>query len=254
MDFIKQLKGFRRQRLANPISANSFALYMVLFELCNDLLFPERFTAPNSILQGYARLSAKALQRARNELIQKGFIEYKNGAGNQCGSYKLIDFCTELNFDSSFCPTVVPANCPTNVPQTVPQMSCNASTLNNLTITGLNSFVNNNNICAQVFAFYKDNMGTDITPLVAEKIADWLTEVDASLVCYAIEQAVGANVRNWNYVNSIIQNHFSAGRKTKAAAEEFAYQRKVAEEPAETWEDAATDIILGGMKDEKMYS
>lgn len=253
MDFIRQLKGFARQRLTNPISANSIALYITLFEYCNELRFPEWFTAPNSILQGKASLSPKALQRARNELMQKGFIRYKNGSGNQCGSYELISLEEENGFDSSFCPTnvlqTVPQmsyKCPTNVPQ----VSHKVSTLNNLTITELNSFNNNNSICAQVFEFYKANMGTDITPLVAEKIADWLTEVDASLVCYAIEEAVGANVRNWNYVNSIIQNHFSAGRKTRAAAEEFAYQRKVANETVETWEDTAAEIILRGMKDD----
>lgn len=255
MDFIKQLKGFARKRLTNPISANGIALYITLFEYCNDLRFPNQFTAPNSILQGKAGLSPKALQRARNELIQKGFIGYKNGSGNQCGTYELVELGDEKEFDSSFCPANVSQTvpqmshkCPTNVPQ----MSHKVSTLNNLTITELNSelnsFDNNNNknALAQVIQFYKDNMGTDVTPLIAEAMDDWLDSVDGSLILYAVSEAVTANVKNWKYANSIIQNHFSAGRKTWAEAEEAAYQRKHKDEPQETWEDDMDSILLGG--------
>ncbi len=245
MDFIRQLKGFARKRLTNPISANGIALYITLFEYCNELRFPEWFTAPNSILQGKASLSPKALQRARNELMQKGFIQYKNGSGNQCGSYKLLDLDEDSEIDSSFCPTNVPQmsyNCPTNVPQ----VSHKVSTLNNLTINELNSFDNNNNSAlAQVIRFYKDNMGTDVTPLIAEAMEDWLGSVDGSLILYAISEAVSANVKNWKYANSIIQNHFSAGRKTWTEAEEAAYQRKHKDEPAEAWEDEMDAIIFG---------
>ena len=89
MDYFKHLNGFRRKRLTNPISANAICLYYILLEYNNELYFLEWFTVPNSILQGMTNLSLSALQRARNELIQKGYISYRKGMGNQAGSYHL---------------------------------------------------------------------------------------------------------------------------------------------------------------------
>lgn len=109
MDFIRQMRGFRRQRLLNPIAANSICLYLILFEYDNDLGFLDWFTAPNSTLQGLTGLSLKSIQRARNELIQKGYIQYRAGKGSAAGKYKLCDLT--VHFDR----------------QTVRQMSNNMS-------------------------------------------------------------------------------------------------------------------------------
>lgn len=256
MDFIKQLKGFRIKRLTKPLTANAFALYMALFELSNDLRFPEQFTAPNSVLQASANISLKAVQRARNELIQKEYIGYDKGSGNQCGIYKLFDLAGQLagQNEPANCPTNdfagqnglsnvqqvsnnCPANCPTNVQQ--------VSTLNNLTITELNSFSDNNSALARIVRFYKENMKTDVTPLIAEAMEDWLQSVDGSLILYAISEAVANNVRNWKYVHRIIQSHFAAGRRTWAEAEEAAQRRLEQRTPTESWEDDIDAVLFG---------
>ena len=278
MDFIKQLNGFRRKRLINPIGANCISLYHALFEYSNELRFPERFTAPNSALQVQSGLSLKAMQRARNELIQKGYIAYKSGSGSQSGTYELVDLCKENDgqkeFDAQICPTNVqqsvqqsgggqidpskcPTKCPTNVQQSVQQsvqqMSNKVSTLNK---PNINKNININNLynthdnyaLAQVIDFYQKNMGVDVSPHIAEAIDNWLGDVDISLIYYAISEAVTANVRNWKYINSIIQSHFAAGRKTWAEAETAGQRRKEYAAPGDPWEDDVDDILLGGAK------
>ena len=110
MDFIKQLNGFRRKRLINPIGANCISLYLTLFEYSNELWFPERFTVANSTLQEQSGLtSLSSMQRARNKLMQDGYIVYKSGSGSRCGTYELVDLCKEddgqKEFDTSICPT-----------------------------------------------------------------------------------------------------------------------------------------------------
>lgn len=230
MDFIRQLNGFRRKRLSKPISANGIALYISLFECCNDMRFPERFTIPNSVLQMYSGLSVKALQRARNELMQKGYIQYKSGSGNQCGSYEMIDLCgeadngsrdktdaenyTEGQFDPSFCPA--------NVQQTVPQMSNNVSTLNKPT-GDKDFFINNNNITREdVLNHYEKVMGERAHPLVEQEIDTWLMWVEGSLVCYAISESVYANACNWRYIEGILRKCRAKGWKTWEEAEDEA--------------------------------
>lgn len=130
MDFIKQLRGFRKQRLLNPIGANSICLYLILFEYDNDLGFPDWFTAPNSVLQGLTGLSLKSVQRSRNELMQKGYIQYQTGRGNSAGKYRLCDLT--VNSDQQSVHQVsnsMSVKCPINDQQSVHQVS----TLNNLT-------------------------------------------------------------------------------------------------------------------------
>lgn len=262
MDLMNQFNGFERKRLIKPIGANSIAFYIALLGYCNQLRFPERFTAPNSTLQGRSSLSPKALQRARNELMQEGYIHYKKGSGNQCGIYELVDLCgfssdnfgqneNEKEFDSSFCPTnvlqlshKVSHKCPTNVSQ----MSHKVSTLNiqDYTETKQDVYDNNHEIArAEVFRFYRDNMGTNITPMIALAIDDWLRSVDESLILYAISEAVANNVRNWKYIHRIIQSHFAAGRKTWAEAEEASQSRRERFDDCESWADDIDDILLG---------
>lgn len=68
---------------------------------------------------------------------------------------------------------------------------------------------------------YESNIGT-ISEKAANDIAEWLEKgADISLIVFAIEQAAEYNARNWKYADTIINNHFKAGRKTRKAAETY---------------------------------
>lgn len=77
----------------------------------------------------------------------------------------------------------------------------------------------------EIMKFYMDNINASVSPLTAQKMADWLTSVDASLVRYAISQAVDHDKRTWAYINAIIDRHFKAGRLTEEAAKQEAERR-----------------------------
>ena len=275
MDFIKQLNGFRRKRLINPIGANCISLYLTLFEYSNELWFPERFTVANSTLQEQSGLkSLSSMQRARNKLMQDGYIVYKSSSGSRCGTYELVDLCKEddgqKEFDTSICPTndqqmvsKRPANDqqvtnkrPANDQQVTNKRPTNDQQVTTLNKPNINKNININNLynnhdnyaLAQVIDFYQKNMGVDVSPHIAEAIDNWLGDVDISLIYYAISEAVTANVRNWKYINSIIQSHFAAGRKTWAEAETAGQRRRGQSTTAEPWEDDVDDILLGGAK------
>lgn len=76
-----------------------------------------------------------------------------------------------------------------------------------------------------VFKSYQENIGS-LSSVIVQKIMAWLDDVDESLIEYAIEQAVVSNKRSWAYVNAIVENHFKAGRKTRADAESFKPAKK----------------------------
>ena len=90
MNYIKQGISFFELQLSNQISANAQALYYTLLNINNKCNWKERFTVANSMMTAYTNLNTSAIQRARNELIQLGVIDYKKGKGNQCGEYLLF--------------------------------------------------------------------------------------------------------------------------------------------------------------------
>lgn len=73
---------------------------------------------------------------------------------------------------------------------------------------------------------YESNIGT-ISEKAIDGITEWLEKgADISLIIFAIEQAAEYNARNWKYADTVISNHFNAGRKTKADAEAFGKSMK----------------------------
>lgn len=95
MNYIAQLNGFFDLKQLNPLSSNAQTLYINLFYIDNRCGWKPRFTVSNVTLQSMTGLSRQQLDRARNELVQKGYVEYKKGSGNQCGTYLLVCFDTQ---------------------------------------------------------------------------------------------------------------------------------------------------------------
>lgn len=95
MNYIKQLNAFYELLIVNPLSSSALCLYSILLHINNKCNWITEFTVANSTLQTFTSLSRVALDRARNELIQKGYIKYKKGTGNQAGKYLIVCFDTQ---------------------------------------------------------------------------------------------------------------------------------------------------------------
>lgn len=65
---------------------------------------------------------------------------------------------------------------------------------------------------------YEKNIAP-ITDIVKNSIIKRMKDVDADVIIYAINEAAAQNVRKWAYINAVIENHLSAGRKTLAEIE-----------------------------------
>lgn len=100
MNYIKQLNAFYELLIINPLSSSALCLYGVLLHINNKCNWISEFTVANSTLQTFTSLSRVALDRARNELIQKKYIKYKKGSGNQAGKYLIVCFDTQNDTQS----------------------------------------------------------------------------------------------------------------------------------------------------------
>lgn len=100
MNYIKQLNAFYELLVVNPLSSSALCLYNTLLHINNKCNWTIEFTVANSTLQTFTSLSRMSLDRARNELIQKGYIKYKKGTGNQAGKYLIVCFDTQSDTQS----------------------------------------------------------------------------------------------------------------------------------------------------------
>lgn len=100
------------------------------------------------------------------------------------------------------------------------------------------SKVNKNKELSVVVSSYEKNISS-ISPIVSEKIEEWLKEVDSSLILYAIEQAVLKNKKSWSYINGVINNCYKSGKKTRADAENKSEQKKSASKGTYELDDMA---------------
>jgi hypothetical protein len=97
MNYLKQLNLFNELKMQNPVSANAQCLYINLLHVNNRNHWKEEFSISNSYMMALTCLSRQALDRARNELKQKGYIEYTKGSGNQPGTYLIVRFDTQID-------------------------------------------------------------------------------------------------------------------------------------------------------------
>ena len=91
MNYLLQLVGFRKRRMEAPVGPHAILLYFILLEYANQIGFPESFTAANLMLSSLAGLTELQLHRARESLAGNGYIGYRKGSENRCGTYTIFD-------------------------------------------------------------------------------------------------------------------------------------------------------------------
>ena len=78
IDLPKQLSEFYSTLDFKPISANAISIYLMLLQIDRKTDWLREFKVTNTILMSkIKRLNISSLQRARNELINNGYILYK---------------------------------------------------------------------------------------------------------------------------------------------------------------------------------
>jgi len=95
VNYITQLNEFYKNITADPLTSNAKNLYETLLHINSDSYWREEITVANTYLILLTGLNISALQRARNTLIQAGYITYKKGTGNNAGTYTIIEFVVQ---------------------------------------------------------------------------------------------------------------------------------------------------------------
>lgn len=227
MNYIKQINTFYKLIQDNPLSSNAQCLYNYLLNKCSELGWKSEFSVSNLIVCGFTSLSRQALDRARNELIQKGYLKYKKGYSNQAGKYLIVCFDTQNDTQDNT--------------QNDIQGGHKVSTLNKLKETKQKE-----NISMQsVIDFYDQNINL-ITPFEFQKLQDF-SSMEPELIIFAMQKAVTANKRNFNYIDGILKNWKVKGISTliqaKNKEQEFRRLKENVGQKEETDEEKNARII-----------
>lgn len=100
MNYIKQLKEFYNTITTEPIPPNAKNLYETLLHINSASYWRKEFSVANTYLILLTGLNISSLQRARNTLVQLGYIKYKKGIGNNAGTYIIKEFVVQNDTDN----------------------------------------------------------------------------------------------------------------------------------------------------------
>ena len=129
VNYLKQILAINQQQLINPLSAGQFILLYALMNVNNDCAWKEWFTVANSRLELFTQLSEAGIKKARNELSQKGYIEFKTNHG-KATSYKIIKQYNDVA--PSTAPSTAPSSAPSSALNKEKESNLNESKSNNI--------------------------------------------------------------------------------------------------------------------------
>ncbi len=89
MTYIDLINSFWDSATTNPLSTGQVSLYFALLHVCNRSYWAEWFQAPNQVLSVLTGLSRSGILKARNELKQRGLVDFRE-RGTKATLYKII--------------------------------------------------------------------------------------------------------------------------------------------------------------------
>lgn len=233
MNYIKELNAFYDWLEINLLSTSAIALWHGLMHINNKAGWAEEFTVAASVLCIKTGLSDRTIRNARNELKQKGRIDWKTRKGNQSAVYKMIslfddvsarlsetiadkeDSDTEGNGLSEINTDNVSVSVSDNTSDSV---SGNASTLNKLNKTKLdiintnteNEVLNSDKEFSEIAKLYQQVIGQP-NAFTSDWINDALREFGFTWVKNAFMEADSQGGRSKAFVMKILNNWKSWG-------------------------------------------
>ncbi len=96
MNYIKEINAFYDWLETNSMSTSAIALWHALMHMCNKTGWAREFAVATSVLSVKTGLSPRTISNARNELKQKGRIDWRSRKGNQSAMYKLMPLSANI--------------------------------------------------------------------------------------------------------------------------------------------------------------
>lgn len=254
MNYLKQILALNELQLITPLSQGQFMLYHALLDVNNKCFWKEWFEVANSRLEAYTALTRQSISKARNELKQKGLIDFKTN-GTKATSYKIIQLYSEKKEE---CQPTCQINRQAGLQDGLQQVDkmvdnklasglqdgCalikqNKTKLNNISSSTSSSYLESDCLTdvgddmlppvpgQKVLDFYQDNFGGILNPLMVQTIQDLAMTYGDDLAIEAFKRSAEAK-RPVSYAKRILKDWNAQGVKTPKDIEslDVAFERE----------------------------
>lgn len=202
------------------MSPSAIALWFALMDTANRAGWPRDFSIAISTLRSKTRYGKDAIYAARNQLKQKGRIDFRERKGNLSTVYQIISFASDYQTQQppytgrvSEYQTQIPTQHPTQLPTQYPTQLPNNNKLNKTKLF-CDGDADDARACAEEITpswLFVQYFGREPVPAEERQCAMWLDMRNADIVEHAFNQACLADVKNLAYVRGILENFRGRG-------------------------------------------
>lgn len=228
MNYIKQVKAFYDRLEENPLSTSAIALWHALMHANNKAGWTEEFSVAASLLCFRSGLAERTVSKARNELKQKGFIDFRSRKGNRSAIYKIMDLSAS---DAGNHADKEPLSAPHAVKCADNHADSRADKYADNHATLLNKTKQNKKEAAadareDAVAFFANNFG-NTSSFIAESIEQWVRDFDShEIVIAAMKMGLLKGGRTFGYCESFLREWAEKGLKTIDAVRAYESNKK----------------------------
>lgn len=198
---------FYTMQMMNPMSAGQIALWHALVRIANKARWPDWFTVAGITLVQLSGLSSAGVKKARNELKQRGLIDFKSN-GTKAASYRLLN-TSESSQDSS-----------RNSSQDCSQGSNQDSSRNSSPLKD-NTKQNTSTVAPVVveesagYRSYIEQHLRSMAPGNWEEARSYIEDgLTVEMICHAVDEANAQGKKHWAYVRGILNRYLTEGITT----------------------------------------
>ena len=236
MNYIKQLNALYDWLQSNHLSASAQLLYHTLLMINNSCGWTEWFQRTNQSICGLIGIDEKTLIRARNELKQKGLIDFKSGSKKgEITRYKIIDLTSAGEKTVKIPPNEcldgkIPSKPPVEPPVEPPDIyKLKQKQKNNDVVVDIDepsNFQTDEKFKKVVHLFENSGFGT-INTTIADTLKDFAKNYSFELIEEAFRRARQNHAVSLRYVETMLIAWKEQGIETLEQLKEFEKKRSL---------------------------
>jgi DnaD/phage-associated family protein len=241
-------EAFYTLQMMNPLSSGQIALWHAIVRIANKSRWQEWFTVASITLVQLTGLSPEGVKKARNELKQRGLIDFKPDKG-RATRYKLVD---------------ISKSTPVSTLVSTPVSTLVSTPVSTLVSTPVSTALNKQDIYDTTplppqgespdgggASRYIDEHIRGMTPGNWEELRSYLDDgLTMDLICHAVDEAAAQQKRNWAYVRGILNRYLTEGIKTVGQAKGGDKPQQPQQKPR-TRKEIYT-VVIGGVEHERI--
>lgn len=225
MTYIDYLNRFNRWLDSNTLSSSAQLLYFKMLDVFNRANWPEYVQIDNRRLTLLADVySEKSAIKARNELVEVGWIAYEQGKKGNPGKYSLST--NTVNIHCNKYSEIITGNENSTIDSENDSKSLIYNNINNKTLEKKKTKSIYDGDFGKVYSYFSDKIDPIASQAKIDILHSWYEKMDAGCCIKAIDIAIKNGVTTVEYIGGILNNVYQHGIRSIAEWEKAGAEMK----------------------------